>query len=74
MNIIENEFFEAYKRLDTLCKELYSGSQSEKSGVTQYIEDMKSRDGIGRAQIHNWSIDLRSLKRVRHLRGRLLRI
>ena len=36
MQAIDNEFFEAYKRLDRLCSDIYGC----RNGVSQYIEDM----------------------------------
>ena len=37
MQAIDNEFFEAYKRLDRLCSDIYGC----RNGVSQYIEDME---------------------------------
>ena len=33
----DNTFFEAYKRLDRLCADMYGGQ----NGVSQYLEDME---------------------------------
>ena len=44
MQAIDNEFFEAYKRLDRLCSDIYGC----RNGVSQYIEDMERASDQGR--------------------------
>lgn len=47
MQAIDNEFFEAYKRLDRLCSDIYGC----RNGVSQYIEDMERVSYQGRLAI-----------------------
>ena len=42
---LDNEFFEAYKRLDRLCSDIYGC----RNGVSQYIEDMERASYQGAA-------------------------
>lgn len=66
MNEQNIALFEAFKRLDGLCRDIY---QSEK-GVTEYITDMETRRGAT-FRIPNWSEDLERLKHLRHIRNYL---
>ena len=50
MQAIDNEFFEAYKRLDRLCSDIYGC----RNGVSQYIEDMERVSYQGRLAIPSW--------------------
>ncbi|MCM1221686.1 MAG: hypothetical protein NC548_45140 [Lachnospiraceae bacterium] len=60
-------FFEEYKHLDKLCGELYASQY----GITQYIDDMKSVSENQFRYIPNWTVDLKQLKRLRHIRNQL---
>ncbi len=51
MQAIDNEFFEAYKRLDRLCSDIYGC----RNGVSQYIEDMERVSYQGRLAIPSWN-------------------
>lgn len=66
MNQQNIALFEAFKRLDGLCRDMY---QSEK-GVTEYINDMQARGGAT-FRIPHWTEDLDRLKRLRHIRNQL---
>lgn len=57
-------FIDSYKRLEKLCGELYGKSH----GVTAYIDEMASISD-GARLVQGWSDDLKSLKRLRHLRN-----
>ena len=61
-------FFEEFKRLDKLCRELYD---VEKDGITSYINDMKSVVKYDYRYIPNWREDLEQLTRLRHIRNNL---
>lgn len=71
MHPFDDRFFEAYKRLDRLCADLYGDWDANKAGVTAYIEDMKSRDARGRQLVPAWDADRQSLKHVRDVRNRI---
>jgi len=64
---LNNLFLEEYKKLDKLCREMYS---SEK-GVTAYIDDMKSILSYESRNIPNWDVDLKKLIELRHIRNQL---
>lgn len=67
MNNLNWEFFEAYKGLDELCKQILS---CEGSGVSQYIDEM-SKDKQGRMLVKGWEQDYKQLKRMRWIRNQL---
>lgn len=67
MENINYIFFEKYKKLDKLCGDLYQDS----FGITHYIDDMKSISIMNYRNIPNWEMDLKELKRLRHICNRL---
>ena len=67
MQAIDNEFFEAYKRLDRLCSDIYGC----RNGVSQYIEDMEWVSYQGRLAIPSWEQAYRTLKHLRWVRNQL---
>lgn len=64
---INVRFQEEYLRLDSLCREFFSS----KRGVSLYIEHMESTDEREWSKISGWENDLRTLKRMRHIRNKL---
>ena len=66
MNALQNEFFEEYKSLDNLCKDLFRSGE----GVTAYIEEMQ-RSCSGAMSVLSWNADLAMLKHVRWLRNQI---
>lgn len=64
---LDNHFFEAYKRLDRLCADLYSGN----NGISAYIADMESKTAKGRLSVPSWDSDCKNLKHVRWVRNRI---
>ena len=67
MQAIDNEFFEAYKRLDRLCSDIYGC----RNGVSQYIEDMERASYQERLAIPSWEQAYRTLKHLRWVRNQL---
>ncbi len=59
-------FFEEYKSLDNLCKDIL---ESEK-GVSEYIERMEKEER-GRMIVADWDRDYKRLKSMRYIRNRL---
>lgn len=59
-------FFEEYKSLDNLCKDIL---ESEK-GVSEYIERMENEER-GRMIVADWDRDYKKLKSMRYIRNRL---
>ena len=43
MGYLNYEFFDAFKKLENLCRDIYGESADHKLGVTMYIEDMDRR-------------------------------
>ena len=43
MSYLNYEFFDEFKALDNLCRDIYGGSADNKLGVTLYLEDMDKR-------------------------------
>lgn len=60
-------FFEEYKRLDKLLKEVLSSD----IGVTAYIDEMKAVSSYEAAKIHGFEHTLKRLKELRHIRNQL---
>ncbi len=60
-------FFEEYKHLEKLCREMYDSYE----GVTSYIDDMKKVSFRDYSNIPNWRTDLEQLHRLRHIRNNL---
>ena len=71
MNNLNYEFFDEFKKLDTLCKDIYGKDANNRLGVTLYIEDMEKHDNIGRIKIPSWTNDYHRLKHIRHIRNEL---
>ena len=66
MNQKDVEFFEAYKRLDVLCRDVLNC----KNGVSEYIQQMEvSQQVLGRGT--GWSEDYRMLKHIRWVRNQV---
>lgn len=61
-----SSFFEEYKSLDNLCRDIL---ESEK-GVSEYIERME-KDDRGRMLVVDWDRDYKKLKSLRYIRNRL---
>ncbi len=60
-------FLQSYKRLDNLCKDIFSSE----SGVTSYIESMESIPA-GAYKISGWHDDYLQLKHYRYVRNRIV--
>ena len=64
MSHSNEEFMEAFKHLDKICKEIFN---SEK-GVTSYIDAMEEITN-GDRYVSNWNYTLKMLKGLRHIRN-----
>ena len=65
MNDIENRFFEQYKKLDNLCKDLLNNNQ----GVSAYIKEMEKIPIFERQLVKSWDSDYKMLKHIRWVRN-----
>ena len=63
----DNEFFEAYKRLDRLCSDMYSC----RNGVSQYIEDMEHASYREQLAVPSWEQAYQTLKHLRRIRNQI---
>lgn len=70
MQKLDNEFFEAYKRLDRLCSDIYGCP----NGVSKYIENMEQEFSRGRLIITSWEQSYKSLKHMRWIRNQLAHV
>lgn len=66
MNEQNYVFFEEYKQLEKLCRDMYPDK-----GVTGYIDNMMGTCWRDYHNIKNWESDLTQLKRMRKLRNQL---
>lgn len=60
-------FFEEFKRLETICNDMFSC----KSGVTEYITRMEQSADRGRVFVDGWDADYKALKHLRWLRNQI---
>ncbi len=67
MRELNIEFQEQYKRLDKLCKEMYSSHE----GVSAYIQDMEQTPYNEQKAVYNWDIVYKQLKHLRWMRNQL---
>lgn len=67
MQALDNEFFEAYKRLDRLCSDIYGC----RNGVSRYIEDMEGASYQGRLVVPSWEQVYKTLKHLRWVRNQI---
>lgn len=67
LHIADNDFFEAYKRLDKLCSEMYSCQ----NGVSEYIAQMERLTYKGQYRVSSWNNDYKMLKHVRWVRNQI---
>lgn len=67
MTKLEIDFFEEYRAVDIICKDMF---QTEK-GVTEYIAQMERYDSQGFHQIDNWNAKYKMLKHLRWLRNQI---
>ncbi len=63
----DNEFFEAYKKLEKLCSEIYNC----KNGVSKYIEEMEKAEISGKYKISGWETFYKNLKHSRYIRNKI---
>lgn len=63
--LIMNDYMEAYKKLDKLCKEIF---YSEK-GVSSYIEEMENESRWGERYVLGWNEIYKKLKHYRWVRN-----
>lgn len=64
---LDRELFEEFKRVDAICRDMFSSQR----GVSEYIEQMEREFAYGKQRIPLWERDYRSLKRVRWLRNQI---
>ena len=67
MDNIEILFFEEYKKLDNLCKDLFKSDR----GVSQYIEEMECTPFTKSRLVESWQDDYKMLKHVRWIRNNI---
>ncbi len=61
------EFINAYKRLDNLCKDIFTAEK----GVTTYIEEME-KISSGKFEVKNWDNAYKKLKHYRYIRNKIV--
>lgn len=67
MDNIEILFFEEYKKLDNLCKDLFKSDR----GVSQHIEEMECTPLSKSRLVESWQDDYKMLKHVRWIRNNI---
>lgn len=64
---LDRELFDEYKRLDSICRDMFSSQR----GVSEYIDRMDQTPVYIRAEVYSWEDDYRTLKRLRWLRNQI---
>lgn len=67
MLAIEERLFDEYKRVDYICRDIFSSQ----SGINQYITEMDQKSSYERSLVSSWDKDYRMLKHVRWLRSQI---
>lgn len=67
MQKLEQDFFEEYKRLDALCRDLLSAER----GVSAYLEEMEAAPNALWPQLPGWEDDYYTLKHLRWVRNQI---
>lgn len=67
MQNLDSIFFEEYKRLDNLCKDMFTSN----NGVTEYINQMELSSYKGKYKVPNWDKDYKMLKHLRWIRNQI---
>lgn len=71
MSYLNYEFFDEFKALDNLCRDIYGGSVDNKLGVTLYLEDMDKKAHRWSINVSGWVSDYNRLKSARNIRNEL---
>ena len=71
MSCLNYEFFDEFKSLDNLCRDIYGESIDNKLGVTLYLEDMDRNARQGAFKVSGWTSDYNQLKKARNIRNEL---
>ena len=71
MSYLNYEFFDEFKALDNLCRDIYGDSIDNKLGVTLYLEDMDRKAYQGAFEVFGWTSDYNQLKHARNIRNDL---
>ncbi len=71
MGYLNYEFFDEFKVLDNICRDIYGESVDNKLGVTLYLEDMDRTAYQGSFKVSGWASDYDRLKSARNLRNEL---
>ena len=71
MNYLNYEFFDEFKALDNLCRDIYGNSIDNKLGVTLYLEDMDKKAYQGAFKVSGWTSDYNRLKSAKNIRNEL---
>lgn len=71
MGYLNYEFFDEFKALDNLCRDIYGESIDNKLGVTLYLEDMDRKAYRGASKVSGWASDYNQLKNARNMRNEL---
>ena len=71
MSYLNYEFFDEFKALDNLCKDIYGKSIDNKLGVTLYLEDMEKIFHQGSSTVSGWTSDYNRLRAARNIRNEL---
>ena len=71
MSYLNYDFFDEFKALDNLCRDIYGGSADNKLGVTLYLEDMDEKAYRGSIYVSGWTSDYNRLKSARNIRNEL---
>ena len=71
MGHLNYEFFDEFKALDHICRDVYGKTADNRLGVTLYLEDMDEKFYQGAWKVTGWTTDYNRLKAARNIRNEL---
>ena len=71
MRNLNCDFFDEFKKLDNILKDIYRENSEGKLGITLYLCDMDNNFSQGSKKIMGWEADYKRLKHIRHIRNEL---
>jgi len=71
MSSLNYKFFDEFKALDAILKDVCNSLGENKLGVTLYLETMDKLFATGEAKVEGWKSDYNRLKKLRHIRNEL---
>ena len=66
---IELEFNNEFKKVSRICEDAYYDPNSDKHGVSAYLQEMERNSATGKPLVQDWEFSYEELRRLRGLRN-----